>query len=107
MATISQWLSRNFPSTYEFVRNFFQALNNKPGGHSLRKWMAIGFFWLVSTLCIEYTDANNLVTVITVLCSMITSLIITYTVGNYHEQKLTKTPNTPPTNGNTDESGGQ
>lgn len=107
MASISGWMSSNMPDTYEFIRNFFKALNNKPGGHSLRKWMAIGFFWLTSTLAIEYTDENNLVSVITILCGMITSLIITYSVSNYHEQKLNKSPDTnTPTNGNTNESAG-
>lgn len=107
MATVSAWLSRNFPGTYEFIKNFFEALNNKPGGHSLRKWMAIGFFWLTCTLSIRYTDSNNLVTVIGILCGMITSLIITYSVSNYHEKKLTNTPNIPPTDENTNQSSGK
>lgn len=90
------WIKKTFPDTYEFIRNFFKALNNKSEGHSLRKWLAIGFFWLTGTLVIRYTDNNNLVSVITVLCSMITTLIVTYTVGNYHEKKLEK-PSTPAT----------
>lgn len=89
------WFKKYFPDTYEFIRNFFKALNNKSEGHSLRKWLAIGFFWLTSVTVLRYTDATNLVSVITILCGMITSLIVTYTVGNYQEKKLEKNPNPP------------
>jgi xanthine/uracil permease len=92
MGTLSGWLQVNIPDSYEFVRNFFKALNNKSEGHSLRKWLSIGFFWLVGTLVVEYTDNNNVVSVITVLCGMITSLVVTYTVGNYKEKQITAKP---------------
>lgn len=87
-----QWFKKTFPDTYEFIRNFFKALNNKSEGHSLRKWLAIGFFWLIGATVLKYTDTNNLVSVITVLSGMITTLIVTYTVGNYQEKKLEKLP---------------
>ena len=93
------WIKKTFPDSYEFIRNFFKALNNKSEGHSLRKWLCIGFFWLTGVLVVRYTDNNNLVSVITVLCGMITSLIVTYTVGNYQEKKL----KTPPTDATTTE----
>lgn len=95
MKWLTDMMKGSFPDTYEFIRNFFKALNNKSEGHSLRKWLTIGFFWLTGVLVVRYTDNNNLVSVITVLCSMITSLIVTYTVGNYKEKQLT-TPPTPP-----------
>lgn len=82
------------PTIYTFLKGFFGATDNKPGGQSLRKWLAIGFFWLTSTLCAEYTDKDNLVSVITVLTAMITALIITYTAGNIQEKKIDKA--TPP-----------
>lgn len=87
-----QWFKNTFPDTYEFIRNFFKALNNRPGGHSLRKWLSIGVFWILGVVCVEYTNSDNLVAVASVLSALITSLIITNTVGNYQEQKL----NIPP-----------
>jgi hypothetical protein len=78
------------PTVYTFLKGFFGATDNKPGGQSLRKWLAIGFFWLTASLSIEYTDKDNLVSVITVHAGMITALIITYTAGNIQEKKLDK-----------------
>lgn len=78
------------PTLYTFFEGFFGATDHKPGGQSLRKWLAIGFFWLTCSLSIKYTDANNLVSVITVLTAMITALIITYSVSNVQEKKLDK-----------------
>lgn len=95
------WFKKTFPDTYEFIRNFFKALNNKSEGHSLRKWLAVGFFWIISECVLRYTDPNNVVSVITVLSGMITTLIVTYTVGNYQEKKLN-----PPKPPGTDESVG-
>lgn len=89
-----KWLEKNAPGSWKFFSDFFDALNNKPGGHSLRKWLAVGFFWLTATLCIRYTDATNVIAVITILCSMITSLVITYSVSNYKEKQI-ETPSTP------------
>ena len=85
-----KWLKETFPDSYEFIRNFFKALNNRPGGHSLRKWLSIGVFWILGIVCIEYTDANNLVSIATVLSALITSLVITNTVGNIQEKKVDK-----------------
>jgi hypothetical protein len=78
------------PTLYAFLKGFFSATDNKPGGQSLRKWLSIGFFWLMCTLCVEFTDKDNLISVITVISSLITALIITNTAGNYYEKKLDK-----------------
>ena len=83
-----KWIKETFPDTYEFIRNFFKALNNKPGCHSLRKWLAIGLFWVLSEICIRYTDTNNAVAMATVLAGLITTLMITNTVGNHYDKKL-------------------
>lgn len=85
-----EWMKKNMPGTWKFFSDFFNGLNNKPGGHSLRKLLAVGFFWLTSFLCIEYTNSENLSTVIGILCGMITSLIITYSVSNLKEMKIKK-----------------
>ena len=83
-------IKKYVPTVYTFLKGFFGATDNKPGGQSLRKWLSIGFFWLFCTLCVEFTDKDNLISVITVIASMITALIITYTAGNIQEKKLDK-----------------
>jgi hypothetical protein len=95
--TMRDWFKKNMPGIYKFITDFLSGLSNKPGGHSLRKLLAVGFFWLTAILCIRYTDVTNLIAVITILCSMITSLIITYSVSNYKEQVagIGKTPGDP------------
>ena len=80
------------PTLYTFLKGFFGATDNKPGGQSLRKWLAIGFFWLTASLSVEYTDKDNLVSVITVHTAKITALMITNTAGNYYDKKLDKSP---------------
>lgn len=103
MATISGWLTKNMPDTYQFIRNFFKALNNLPGGHSLRKWLGIGTFWVLAVICVRYTDNNNAVSMATVLSGLIVSLMVTNTVGNHYEKKLEKAEDLiPPDNGKTD-----
>lgn len=102
-----KWFKKFFPDTYEFIKNFFKALNNKNEGHSLRKWLSVGFFWLIVEAVLRFTTPENLSTVVTILSGMITTLIVTYTVGNYHDQKLRKKSDLPTDNGNTDESTGQ
>jgi len=82
------WIKKTFPDSYEFIRNFFKALNNRPGGHSLRKWLAIGVFWILGEICIRYTDSSNAVSMATVLSSLITTLMITNTVGNHYDKKI-------------------
>lgn len=86
------------PTLYTFLKGFFGATDNKPGGQSLRKWLAIGFFWLTASLSVKYTDKDNLVSVITVHTAMITALIITYSASNYQEKKLDKTITPAPGN---------
>ena len=83
-----EWIKKSFPDSYEFIRNFFKALNNRPGGHSLRKWLAIGIFWVLAEISIRYTDSSNAVAMATVLSSLITTLMITNTVGNHYDKKL-------------------
>lgn len=103
MTTVSEWLKQNTPDTYEFVRNFFKALNNKSEGHSLRKWLAIGIFWILSEVCIRFTDPNNAVAMATVLAGLITTLMAINTVGNHYDKKIEKpTSLTPPDDGKTD-----
>lgn len=88
---IGDFLKKHFSGTWKFFGDFFEAMNNKKSGHSLRKWLAVGFFWLMATVCLRYTTSENLDVVLTILAGMITSLVITYSVGNYAHQKLKST----------------
>lgn len=87
---MKEWMLKKMPGTYKFFVDFFNGLNNKPEGHSLRKLLAVGFFWLTAALCIEYTTESNLSIIVGILTGMITTLVVTYSVSNYKEQKLTK-----------------
>lgn len=73
---------RTFKKTISFIQDFLRALDNRPGGHSMRKWLAVGFFWLTAVVTLRYTDSNNVTVVLGILTGMITALVITYTVGN-------------------------
>jgi len=85
---MKEWLMKKFPGIYKFFTDFFNGLNNKPGGHSLRKLLAVGFFWLTAVLCIGYTTSDNLAIIVGILTGMITTLVVTYSVSNYKEQKI-------------------
>lgn len=84
------YIKKTFPGTWKFLADFFEALTNKKSGHSLRKWLAVGFFWLTADVTIRYTNESNLAMVLGILTGMITALVITYTVGNHQDQKLNK-----------------
>lgn len=88
-------IKKYLPGVYKFVSGFFAAMNNKPEGHSLRKWLAVGFFWLTAVCVFRYTDSSNVVLVLGVLTGMITALIITYSVSNHHQMKLEKSIDKP------------
>lgn len=87
------------PDTYAFFKNFFLALNNKQEGHSLKKWLSVGFFWLVAICVFRYTDKDNVEGVLVILTSMITALVITNTaeVAALKKKENQKTiPDQPP-----------
>ena len=86
-------LKEKFPNTLQFIADFFNALSNKSNGHSLRKWLAVGFFWLTFKLSLEHTNSENLVIVLGIHVGMISTLIITYTVSNHQEKLLGKNNN--------------
>lgn len=77
---ISKWFKENMPDTYTFFKSFFLALNNRSEGHSLKKWLAVGFFWLCAVCVFRFTDKDNVEGVLVILTSMITALVITNTV---------------------------
>lgn len=84
---MTAFLKKYIPGTFNFMIDFFNAMNNTKGGHSLRKWLSVGFYWLMVILSVKYTTSDNIVAILTIHASMITALIITYTTGNYHDKK--------------------
>lgn len=89
-----EWIKKNIKLP-KFIKDFLGALNNNPGSQSLRKLLAVGFFWLTAALCIRYTDRDNLVMIVGILTAMITTLVVTYSVSNIQEQKLAKKSDFP------------
>lgn len=87
---MNKWFKNKLPGTHNFLIDFFEAMNNKNSGHSLRKWLAVGFFWLMAEVTLRYTTDQNVTAVLTILAGMITALIITYTAGNIAQQKVDK-----------------
>jgi len=48
----------------KFLNDFLRSMSNSPGGHALKKWIAVGFFWLIVHITIKFTDSDNLVMVL-------------------------------------------
>jgi hypothetical protein len=92
---IGEFFKKNFPGAWKFFSDFFEAMNSKKSGHSLRKWLAVGFWWIMAVLSFEFTTSDNLVVVLGIHAGMITSLVITYSVSNHADNKLNH-PTTPP-----------
>lgn len=92
-----KWIKTKLPGTWSFFTDFFDAMNNRKSGHSLRKWLAVGFYWLMFLLSLRYTTTENLVAVLGIHAGMITALIITYTSGNIKERKLESNLSNPKT----------
>ncbi len=86
-----KWFKNNLPGTYNFFLDFFQSMNNSKSGHSLRKWLAVGFYWIMFKLSMSYTTEANVTAVLAIHAGMITALIITYTAGNIAQNKINKT----------------
>jgi len=58
--------------TPKFFRDFLDAMNNEPGGHALKKWISVGFFWLIVIVVLLYTNDSNLEGVLTILAGACT-----------------------------------
>ena len=87
---MKNWFKDNMPGVYKFFVDFFDAMNNKKSGHSLRKWLAVGCIWIMAVVTFEFTTEDNLIAVLTIYSSLITALVITYTAGNISQQKIDK-----------------
>jgi hypothetical protein len=88
MAYIIIYLREYFPGTTGFFRDFFNGMNNGPIGHSLKKWLAVGIFWIIAYEVMENTSEENLVDVLLILVPALLALVGIYTVANHKEKKL-------------------
>jgi hypothetical protein len=59
----------------DFMKNFFSGLSNNHLGHSLKKWLAIGTFWLMCVVVIRYKTSENLFGTIGTLSTLIVTLM--------------------------------
>jgi hypothetical protein len=74
-------------SLKKFGTNFLNALTNEKGGHSLRKLLAVGCFWVMTLITLRYTSEANIEVVLGIYSALITALVITYTAGNIKQMK--------------------
>lgn len=72
----------------KFAIDFLDAMSNKEGGQSLRKWLSVGSFWVMAFISVKFTTEKELVLVLGVWAGLITALVITYTTGNVKEKKI-------------------
>lgn len=72
----------------KFLRDFLSAMDNSPIGQSLKKWLAVGFFWIITVVTIENTSKENLLEVLVTLCSTLTLLLGIEHVFKYKVKKL-------------------
>ena len=71
----------------KFGTDFINALTNEKGGHSLRKLLAVGCFWVMTVVTFKYTSEANIEVVLGIYSALITALVITYTAGNIKQMK--------------------
>ena len=59
----------------KFLTSFLNAMNNTVVGHSLKKWLAVGIFWIILIITIKYTNTTNLEGVLIILASLLLTLM--------------------------------
>lgn len=72
-----------------FVTNFLGALDNTVFGHSLKKWLAVGVFWVLTFITIKFTNKDNLAVVLGILSGLITALMGINTYANLANKDTT------------------
>lgn len=77
-----------------FIKNFLSGLNNSRLGHSLKKWLAVGTFWLMFIVVLKYTTSENLFEIVGTLAT----LIVTLMGVNVYDKKINSTPKEDPNN---------
>lgn len=72
----------------QFALDFLLAMHNNALGHSLRKWMAVGCFWLIAVVVYMHTTSENLEWVLGILCPTMLAFAGLYTWGNIKERQI-------------------
>jgi hypothetical protein len=72
----------------KFVHDFLAGMSNERGGHSMKKWLAVGFFWLTCIICIRFTTDSNVTYVIGILTATILALMGINQLGKQSMKKL-------------------
>lgn len=85
----------------KFIKDFMAALDNSKSGHGLKKWLTVGFFWIIFEATLRFTTKDNLVEVLIILSSTLLALAGIYSVANYQDKKLTIKDNKPTEDANT------
>lgn len=78
----------------DFIKNFLSGLSNSHLGHSLKKWLAVGTFWLMVIVVIKYTTSENLFEIVGTLAT----LILTLMGVNVYDKKVNGAPKEDPNN---------
>jgi len=71
-----------------FTDKFLGAMGNTPGSFSLRKWLSVGLFWLVSYVTIKNTNEQNIEMVLTILTPCMVTMAGIYSYFNNKDKKL-------------------
>ena len=71
----------------KFAKDFFGALDNLPGGHSLKKWLAVGMYWLVWYVTMTFTNEHNVIEVMLIHSGNMLILAGVYTYSNLKKEK--------------------
>ena len=80
-----------FKKLPNFVSNFIAAMDNTALGHSLKKWLAVGTFWLLTYVTAKFTNKDNLAVVLGILSGLITALMGINTYANLANKDTTNT----------------
>lgn len=72
----------------QFIQSFFKSMENSPEGHSLRKWLSVGCFWLIVFLTVRNTTSENLEWVLWILSPTMLAFAGLYTWGNIKEKQI-------------------
>jgi len=93
MLKIIDWIKKILEKIREiklpkFINDFLVAMDNSKNGHSLKKWLAVGFFWIIAKVTIENTNEHNLLEVIIALSTTLLTLAGIYTMYDFKNKKL-------------------
>lgn len=74
----------------KFLQDFLHAMNNSKFGHSLKKWMAVGVFWLIAHIVEKNTTPDNLIPVLGILGGLLATLMGLNSFFVHKDRQLSK-----------------